>query len=227
MQQSAFRQENEIVIYVDNRELDTKLVSILRKKCIVREQQLEVADYLLSEDVACERKTCEDFLQSIVDRRLFEQLGNMRNNFESPFLIIEGDTLFGRRDIHENAIRGTLASIITDYKIPILWTESQLESAEMLFAIARREQLDIKKSISIRGKRRPRSMNEQQEFLLAGLSGINSAKAKSLLKHFGTLQKVLNAPETELQQVEGIGKELSRQIRKTLTSKYEKSILED
>lgn len=225
--QSAFKGENEIVIYTDTRELDSKIVAILRKRCTVREKQLDVGDYLLSDSVACERKTCDDFLQSMTDGRLFEQLGNMKNSFESPVLVIEGDTLFGRREIHENAIRGALASIAVDYGMPILWTKNQLETAEMLFSMAKREQADNGKGVSIRGKRRMRSMNEQQEFLLAGLPLINSKKAKALLKHFGTPEKFFNAPESDLQKADGIGEELSKKIRKILTSKYEKSILED
>ena len=227
MMQEAFKAQDEIVVYADTRELGTKLVVILRKLCTVREKQLDVGDYLLSEDVACERKTCDDFLQSMVDGRLFSQITSMKDNFQSSFLIIEGDTLFGRREIHENAIRGAIASIAVDCGMPIIWTKNQLESAEMLFMVAKREQLDRKKGISIRGKRRMRSMNEQQEFFLAGLPMISTSKAKSLLKHFGTPQRVFMATEKELRQAEGIGAELSKKIRSVLDMKYEKSILED
>ncbi|MBI2579934.1 MAG: hypothetical protein HYW27_03455 [Candidatus Aenigmarchaeota archaeon] len=225
--QTVFRNENDVVIYADTRELGSKVAAILRKTCTLREKALDVGDYLLSDSVACERKTCDDFLQSLTDGRLFEQIGNMKNNFDSPLLVIEGDTLFGRRGIHENAIRGALASIAVDYGMPILWTRNQLETADMLLSIAKREQADSRREISIRGKRRARSMNEQQEFLLAGLPLINSKKAKSLLKHFGTPEKVFAAGEDDLRKAEGIGEELSRKIRKILTSEYEKSILED
>ncbi len=217
----------EVVVYADTRELGTKLVAILRKRCEVKEKQLDVGDYLLSDDVVCERKTCDDFLQSMVDGRLFHQISAMKNSFPSSFMIIEGDTLFGKREIHENAIRGALASIAVDCAMPVIWTENQLESAEMLFTVAKREQLDMKKGVSIRGKRRMRSMNDQQEFLLAGLPLISTSKAKALLKHFGTPQSVFAASEQELQKAEGIGKELSKKIREILTSRYEKSILED
>ncbi|MBI2173529.1 MAG: hypothetical protein HYT73_04990 [Candidatus Aenigmarchaeota archaeon] len=227
MAQQVSGKENSIVIYADTREMDTKVAAILSRRCELREKQLDVADYLLSDGVACERKTCDDFLQSIVDGRLFSQMSVMKDSFESPFVMIEGDTLFGKREMHDNAIRGALASVAVDYRMPILWTENQLETAEMLLAVARREQTDNGRSVSIRGKRRMRSMNEQQEFLLAGLPLINSKKAKALLKHFGTPQGVFTAEEGDLRKAEGIGEELSRKIRKILTSRYEKSILED
>jgi len=41
-----------------------------------------------------------------------------------------------------------------------------------------------------------------------------------LLKHFGTVSKVFNASENELQEVEGIGKKTAKEIRKVMDSKY-------
>ena len=131
------------------------------------------------------------------------------------------------RKIHPNAIRGALASIAIDFGMPILWTANQLETAELLFSIAKREQLDRKKSVSIRGKKKTRSMNEIQEYLVSGLPKISREKSKYLLKDFGTPQKIFMASEEELKDVEGVGEKLAKKIRKILTKSYEKSILED
>ena len=218
--------EESVTIYADHRD-NTRIIEILKKMCIVEEKQLEVADYLLSENVAAERKTTDDFLSSLTDGRLFKQINELKENFPSPVMIIEGDTLFGIRKIHPNAIRGALASIAIDYALPVIWTASQLETAQMLFAIAKREQLDIKNSVSIRGKKKSRSMNESQMILLAGLPMVSTAKAKALLKHFGSPEKVFSASEAELQEADGIGKELAKKIREVLSSEYEKSLLED
>ena len=219
-------QENEVIIYADHRD-NTRIKELLKKLCKVEEKQLEVADYLLSESVAAERKTTDDFLNSLTDGRLFKQLAELKKNFVSPLLIIEGDTLFGIRKIHPNAIRGALASIAIDYAMPVIWTASQLETAQMLFSIAKREQLDSKKSVAIRGKRSFRSDNQEQLFLISGLPGISTEKAKSLLKHFGSPEKIFSASEEQLQEADGIGKELAKRIRLILSKKYEKSILED
>src|SRR3989344_698356 len=172
MVQQVSPEENGIIIYADAREMDTKVAAILSRRCELLNEHLDVADYLLGEGVACERKTCDDFLHSIVDGRLFSQMSAMKDSFESPFLVIEGDSLFGKSEMHDNAVRGALASAAVDYRMPILWTKNQLETAEMLLAVARREQAGMKRGISIRGKRRMKSMNEQQEFLVAGLPKI-------------------------------------------------------
>jgi len=226
--QLAFKDTDEIVIYADNREEGSKVTDILQRKCTLRKKQLDVADYLLSERVGVERKTISDFLTSITDGRLFKQLAEMKENFASPILIIEGTGLFNNdRKIHENAIRGALASVAIDFSVPVLWTENQHETAELLFAIAKREQIVQKNNIAIRGKKKTRSDNEQQRFIIAGLPGISSVTAEKLLKHFKTPEAIFKASETELQKVEGIGAELSKKIKYILTKQYELSILEE
>lgn len=219
--------EEKIIIYADNQETG-KVVDILKHKCELKIKKLPVADYLLSKRVAVERKTASDFLSSMVDGRLFRQMGELKENFKMPLLILEGNGLFnGERKIHPNAIRGALVSISLDYGIPIIKTESPLETSEMLLAIAKREQLDRKKSVSIRGRKKAKSLNHYQEYLVAGLPKINTQTARKLLKHFGSPEKIFAASEGELRQVDGVGPKLARRIRLVLAKRYEKSILED
>lgn len=218
--QAAVKTEN-IVIYADTRESNTRIISILKKYCDVREKQLLVGDYILSDNVAVERKSSDDFLQSIIDKRLFSQMDALKKNFKNPLLIVEGDSLLDNgRNIHPNAVRGAIAAISVDYSIPIIWTQTQMDTAHQMLAIAKREQIDGKRSVGIRGKKKARSTEELQEFLVAGIPKISTAKAKRLLKHFRTPERVFTAGEIELKKVEGIGDELARQIRRLMTVKY-------
>src|SRR3989338_3795760 len=115
---------DNVKIYVDNCEANSRIAVILSKRCLVEEKQLAVGDYLLSKRVAVERKTSSDFLSSLTDGRLFKQIEELKSNFRSPLLIIEGNGLFNSdRKIHPNAIRGALASIALDYGLPILFTQ--------------------------------------------------------------------------------------------------------
>ncbi|MFH0948913.1 MAG: ERCC4 domain-containing protein [Candidatus Aenigmatarchaeota archaeon] len=218
--------EKDIQIFIDSHEAGTKVASILKKKCRIEEKPLDT-DYILSEHAACERKTTKDFLKSIVDGRLFRQVSELKERYEKPFMIIEGDDLFNNdTKIHPNAVRGALASIALEFSMPILWTKSQFDTAELLFAIAKREQLQLKKSVTIRNKKRFRSMNQMQEFLVSGIADIGSETSRKLLKHFVTPQRIFTASESELQEVDGVGKKTAKKIRTLLISKYEKSILE-
>ena len=220
--------EEKVVIYADKREAGSRILAILKDRCDLREKQLAVADYQLSKQVAVERKTSGDFLSSIIDGRLFRQLDELKNTFKKPLMILEGNGLFsGERKIHPNAIRGALASISLDYGVPIIKTESNLDTAEMLLSIAKREQFKKTKGFNIRGVKKTKSMNHRQEYLIAGLPQINTATARSLLKHFGSPEKVFAAGMDELMNVEGIGPVMAKRIRLVLSKLYEKSILDD
>ncbi|MEA3254774.1 MAG: helicase-related protein, partial [Candidatus Altiarchaeota archaeon] len=62
-----------IKIFVDVREKNSKVLKILCEKADIDMRQLDVGDFILSDRVCVERKTVEDFLSSIIDKRLFSQ----------------------------------------------------------------------------------------------------------------------------------------------------------
>jgi ERCC4-type nuclease len=216
-------QETEnIVIYVDSREACTRIPHILKKFCEVREKQLLVGDYILSGRVCAERKTSADFVQSIIDKRIFSQIAGMKSSYSNPILIVEGENLLDNgRNIHPNALRGAIAAISVDYSIPIIWTATQMDTANQMLAIARREQLAGNRPVEIRLKKKAKSVAEMQEFLVTGIPKISTKKARNLLKHFGTPEKLFTASEADLMKADGIGKDLAKQIKRMMTEKYE------
>lgn len=210
------------VIYVDSRERDKRILEVLNVLgAEIKFQQLEVGDYVCSQDVVVERKTTDDLLTSIIDQRLFTQLNEMQRNYAKPLMIIEGTDLFEKRNMHPNAIRGVLASIVLDYSVPILWTKNKEETAAQIFWIAKREQFGYNNSITIRAKKKLKTMREKQKYLLAGIPKVSSKVAERLLVEFETPEKVFCANEEELEEVSGIGEALAKGIRKLLTTKTE------
>lgn len=213
--------DDEVKIIVDHREVSSKITRELSRLGIkVETQQLEVGDFILGERVCVERKTTDDFLSSLVSGRLFDQSRNLSENFERPVMVLEGDELYSKREIHPNAIRGALASIVIDYCIPIIPTENVKMTAKLLNMIARREQSGKEKEISVRGCRKAFTLNDKQRYVIEGLPGVSAVLAKRLLEHFKTVEGVLNAREKELQDIHGIGKEKSKEIRKVIESEY-------
>ncbi len=207
-------ENNPITVIMDMRENGSSIDRMLESygaKVVVT--NLEVADYILSDRVAVERKTAEDFLNSIKDGRLFAQAQELAINFESPLLIIEGKNLYSLGGLHPNSIRGAIASIATDYKIPMLSTTGPEETAAQMFWIAKREQVGEEKKISIRGKKKTKTMKEKQEFLLAGMPKVSRVMAQRLLRHFGSPINAFNAPENDLLEVKGVGKSMAKKIR--------------
>jgi len=214
--------EKRLKIIADHREAPSGIIDeLMRLGVEVEVCQLKVGDFILSNRVGVERKSTGDFLQSIVDKRLMSQAKILRETFERPVLILEGGNLYSRRAIHPNAVRGSLAALVVDIGIPILPTRDEKETALILFAIARREQLDESREVAVRGEPKRLTLPEHQRFVVEGLPGISAVLAKRLLEHFGTVERVMCASEEELKQVHGIGREKARSIRKILASIYE------
>ena len=67
---------------------------------------LPTGDFRIGEEVIVERKTAMDFIQSIMDKRLFEQVAKMKISFERPIIFIEGDVYATRSEISVEAIDG-------------------------------------------------------------------------------------------------------------------------
>lgn len=215
------REEKRILIYVDSREKCTTILDYLRKNAAIEIRSLEVGDYILSDRVVVERKTTEDFLSSLIDRRLFSQATDLKRNFSTPILIIEGkEDLYSLRGINENALRGAITSLAIDYGIRIIRTNNEEDTAKYLHIIAKREQLEENRSISLRGEKKPEFLEEKQLYIVESLPNISSILARRLLERFGSVYGVMNATKKELQEVEGIGELKAEEIVNTIRSRY-------
>ncbi|HYA22253.1 MAG TPA: ERCC4 domain-containing protein, partial [Thermoproteota archaeon] len=209
-------------IVVDERERSSQVVVELSNLgASLQFDTIEVGDYILSEDIAVERKTSKDFASSIVDGRLFEQAKQLKDTFLSPVLLLEGSDLLTESGLHPNALRGALISIMFDYGIPILQVPTPQEAAMYLFRIAQREQVEHKRFPRVREAKKPLSIKESQLYLLSGLPHVEKTTAGKLLKKFGSPLKVFNKSAAELMEVEGIGKIKANKIREVLTKEAE------
>lgn len=217
----SFESEEEdkgLEVIADDRE--NKIAKEFSRQSItVQKKRLEVADFVLSEDVAVERKTDEDFVDSIIDNRLFDQLQDL-TSYRKPLLLIEGREIYAQRNIDEKAVRGALSSVALDYGIPVIWSKDHEDTTRILMQIAEKEQEDKDKDVKIRGNSSGRTLEQQKEFIVAGLPGINTKIARRLLGEFGDVGSVFNASEEQLQEVEGIGSGKAGDIRSILEEDY-------
>lgn len=214
------KKEDLPVVFADTREGNSKVIRHLSEMEIdVKVQAMAVGDYQVSDEVVIERKTAKDFVDSIVDKRLFKQARSLMEEFKRPLIILEGDDLYNGM-INPNAIRGSIASIALDFGISIIPTRNAQDTAAMIKRIAIREQSGEKTPIQIRTDKKPVNLWEQQLFIIESLPNIGPVNAKNLLEHFGTVANIINASESQLQEVEGIGKKTAANIRKVVDSKY-------
>lgn len=215
--------EKKIVVIADTRESGSGILKELHELGVeVRIRQLNVADFQLSERVGVERKEVSDFLESLIDGRLLSQIHTLMKCFEKPIIMVEGESLYGLRNIHPNSIRGSLAALAVDFGIPIIYSKDYKDSAAFLNVIARREQLDLKKDVQLQTAKKPENFEEMQQFIVESLPNVGPALAKKLLERFGSVRKIFNASEMELMEVVGIGEKKAIDIKKVIETEYKK-----
>ena len=219
---TSFLKEKKIKIFADYREKGSGVIKeIADMEIDLKLESLSNADYLLSSRVGVEFKTVQDFVDSLIDGRLLEQIKNLKNNFERPLVVVEGiEDIYSVRNVHPNAIRGMLATIAVSYGIPILFTKNFKETASLLQLIAKREQEETG-SFNIHGSKKPMSIKELQEYIISSLPGVGIMLARPLLKEFKTIKNVVNAEQKDLEKIEKIGPKKAKQINEIVNREYQ------
>ena len=169
-------------------------------QCELITKSLEVGDYLIN-NIIIERKTFQDFVSSMLSKRLIEQLKNMQQ-YEKKIMIIEGEQnrdMAKESKLNPNAIKGMILSTSLDFNIPIIRTKNEEETAIYLFLLAKR-QLKARQEITLHS-RIPKTKEEQKKYILESFPGIGPRTAEKLLKEFGSVKKVINATKEQLEKI--------------------------
>ncbi|AFC99836.1 ERCC4-like helicase [Methanocella conradii HZ254] len=212
-----------VEVYVDAREMRSAVVKNLEGMSVsLNVKTLEVGDYVLSDRVCVERKTADDFLDTLfgAGRSLFEQVIAMKHSYMRPILVIEGEGLYTKRRVSPAVIHGVLASIAVDYGVPIIFTADEAETASFLYSVARREQIERKRSVNPHAQKASHTLAERQEYLVSAISEVGPVIAKNLLRHFGSVKAIVNATEEELKQVDKVGEKTAKKIREVMDAEY-------
>jgi len=171
------------------------LANLIESGAETEVKSLEIGDYIIG-DIIIERKTMQDFISSMLSRRLLEQLKNM-TQYENKLLIIEGKNR-NETNINPNAIKGMILSISLGCKIPVISTENEKETADYLFLLAK-QKAKQKAEISLHS-RIPKTKSEQKKYILESFQGIGPLTAEKLLKKFGTIKNIISTNQEELEK---------------------------
>lgn len=183
-------------IIIDNREQKLKAIFDQKKDIITYEsKQLDIADIVISEDIAIERKEGTDFIASIMDNRLFEQVLRLKDTYADPILILEGlnDKVFENTGMNIKSIYGALSFISYKLGISVIPTRNIEDTAIVIERIAYREQ--VKDGTPILSRKAPKEMSkdERRSFIIEGLVDIGPKKARALIEKFKTPYQVFKA----------------------------------
>lgn len=181
---------------------------------------LEVGDLVfLTSSVCCERKEIIDMYNSIVNGRIFEQVLNMKQNFQYNFVIIVGNFKKCYDCIpffNENILLGAIASLTVKYNVNVLMVDNNLQLLDLFERICSKITKPIKNNNVI--KRRDYSGNDIYLNMLTCIPSISIERAKLILKHH-TFQELFSVNEEKLMELSGIGPKIARKIKEFLCEK--------
>jgi len=127
----------------------------------IEEDEGDVDRYVLSKRLAVERRTGSGFLKGIMEKTLFTSAIYLREHFQIPVLIVEGEVNYEYSMFDPQAIRGALSSLMILYGLSVLATPDPAETVALIAMMARQEQIGIPE-ISLIPKRRATDLADQQ-----------------------------------------------------------------
>ena len=201
------------VVVADYREKDSGLVQTLAEMgVIVKLSNLNVGDYIVG-DIIIERKTVLDFIKSIMDKRLFNQLEKLKD--KNALLILEGEEdLMAEAGLNPNYIRSIILAVTLQYGIPIIRTQNFIDTANYLYILAK----NLGKPQLIRVDRKMTDLNKIKVEVLKQIPGIGETLAKRLLRKFKNIKNIVLASKLELSNI--IGESNAEKIKKVFEEDY-------
>ena len=215
-------EKKEPKVIVDQRERGSAIIKeLMDLGTTISMESIPVGDYIINSEVCIEHKTKKDFVNSIIDGRLINQIREIKDNFRYPILIIEGEEdIYSIRKVHPNAIRGMLSAIAISFQVPILYTKNPQDTAALIYNMVQRMNNDAKKEISLNLERKPLTTKQQQQFILESFPHVGPNTAKSLLKEFKSIKNFVNSKKEDLEKVENLGAKKATDISNILNEEY-------
>ncbi len=190
---------------------------------------LEIGDYVVqSEPSLCiEAKTTADFLQSVKNKRIFNQIDNMDREYDNNILLIYGNLQDATEYMTSNIkykqqlkkqFIGALSSIALHTDIKPIWVDNYKSAAHVIAALYTHAEKKL-----IIHKQLPKKIrtDDVRVDVLIQIKGISIEKAKTLLDKFGSIAELVMASEKEICEVEGIGKVTASNIHKAFNQERE------
>lgn len=199
------------MIIVDYRERGSGVPEALaRLGAPLKFESLDVGDYLVSNNICVERKSCNDLVSSIIDKRLFEQVRRLTTAYKRPIMIVEGElaeTLRFRK-VGYPQIYGALAAAM-NMGVIVLSTVNPSDTARAinsLYNLSTLVEEPEKGQPLVRSiERSSDSIEVVQLNMLASIPGIDIELARRILQYFKTPRRFFKATPSELRRIEGLG----------------------
>jgi len=226
--------ETKFTIYIDTRE-PKSIYEKLREFTDIQTvwQKLDAGDYYIPGEkysLLIERKTVTDYISSVFDTRLWDELERIKNaesGNESkliPILLIEGDWHFilkyGKKQDKAamGSVYASLLSTIASWGFQVIsspaqsWTPYVLSSFTRWLGRPRSSTPPVYKPKAL-------TLDEVAIRVLCAFPHISVERAKRILKYYGTLKDALDNVGWWKHSIDGIGDKIVADVKAVLNHK--------
>ncbi|WP_274644869.1 ERCC4 domain-containing protein [Pseudomonas serbica] len=206
-----------IEIFADMREGKSGILQALAQMPNVNLKvgALPCGDFVVGPNMVVERKEAKDFVDSIKDRRLFEQVAKCKLDYQRVIIIVEGDISKVRTEMSKEAIAGALSWLQVIEGVSLTPSSNAAQTALLVGTMARHAQEGLGYDIALRAAK-PKPSRHMAEFILEGLPGVGPTNARKILDHFGSVRAACNAMPIELTKAPGIGAKTAARIHEAI-----------
>ena len=212
------RENSQLYDYV---ELEAHRLMIVTEK-----QWLEIGDYVYG-DVCFEAKSSSDFLQSVINKRIWNQLDNMDRHYEHTYVIIHGSLheamdfpkyskMKISKEMLHNKFFGAIGKISLDTVCKVMWFENPKKAAQIITTICKMR--PINRKVMNPALLKSITTGDLRLDLLCTIKGVSETKAKKLIRAYGSVMEIGETSAEELCNIDGIGLTTAQRIIDTLHS---------
>ncbi len=208
------------MIIIDTREQYEEEEYFKNHNIEYRKEALSCGDYAAEDSngnrVVIERKEIKDYISSLFEGRLDDQLGRLAQE-DCPILVISGEleeyyeSVPGESKFTKDQFYGSLSACIVRYGLRcVIWNQCEHAHEDTLGIITKVLEHVSKGQLDKIPKRKKREFNNQIGFVRE-LTGCPQDTAIEMIKFYGTVRKIIEAPIEDLKSFRGMGpKRLAR-----------------
>ena len=187
-------------------------------------KQMKVGDYAVKNIIGIEYKK-EDFMESVYKKLIYKQLYELAETYEHPYLFLGFNgyyEMLAYFDVDPNVLRGTLTSLVVRQDVKIVWcgdflTQYIIDIVDKHFdgkTEKKKEEYTKMRNKHQKAYKRHTDVQTEKMYVISRIKNLGQDKALRVLKHFNwSIKAIANADQKQLEEVEGIGKTLSKHIQ--------------
>lgn len=199
----------------------------------IKYMTLRRGEFVLADRFGVMYLTKDEFVDAIQKRTIYRDMLEFKRAYSDPVVLIEGSDPFHDKALDLPTIQGAVIFTSVLNQLPIVTTENDIETAQLLFMMAAQTESSMmwqkvaprKESrtppplpIALEPEAKPGDnggdddSGDPRVSIISRLPDVGPALAEGLLNHFGSLSRLFAAEVDDLKKVDGIGPKRAKKI---------------